>query len=72
MGKNPFRGPLEGVGPENRDFFGPKGSTLLLSFLLDGLTRSGSILLLLSFFLDGLTRSTSTILLSFSDGWTRF
>jgi hypothetical protein len=23
MGENPFRGPLEGVGPENRDFFGP-------------------------------------------------
>ncbi len=20
---DPFRGPLEGVGPENRDFFGP-------------------------------------------------
>ncbi len=24
MRANPFRGPLEGVGPENRDFFGPK------------------------------------------------
>ncbi len=23
MQKNPLRGPLEGVGPENRDFFGP-------------------------------------------------
>ncbi len=23
MGENPFKGPLEGVGPENRDFFGP-------------------------------------------------
>ena len=23
MGANPFRGPLEGVGPKNRDFFGP-------------------------------------------------
>ncbi len=23
MGKNPFWGPLEGMGPENRDFFGP-------------------------------------------------
>jgi hypothetical protein len=23
MGENPFRGPLEGVGPEKRDFFGP-------------------------------------------------
>ncbi len=23
MRENPFRGPLEGVGPENRDFFGP-------------------------------------------------
>jgi hypothetical protein len=22
MGGNPFRGPLEGVGPENRDFIG--------------------------------------------------
>jgi hypothetical protein len=23
-GKNPIRGPLERVGPENQDFFGPK------------------------------------------------
>ncbi len=23
MRENPFRGPLEGVGPENRDCFGP-------------------------------------------------
>ncbi len=23
IGENPFRGPLEGVGTENRDFFGP-------------------------------------------------
>jgi hypothetical protein len=23
MRENPFRGPLEGVGPENRDYFGP-------------------------------------------------
>ncbi len=23
MQENPFRGPLEGVGPENQDFFGP-------------------------------------------------
>jgi hypothetical protein len=23
MQANPFQGPLEGVGPENRDFFGP-------------------------------------------------
>ncbi len=23
MGANPFRGPLEEVDPENRDFFGP-------------------------------------------------
>jgi hypothetical protein len=23
MRENPFRGPLEGVGPENLDFFGP-------------------------------------------------
>jgi hypothetical protein len=23
MWENPFRGPLEGVGPEYRDFFGP-------------------------------------------------
>ncbi len=23
MGANPYRGPLEGMGPENRDFFGP-------------------------------------------------
>ncbi len=23
MRENPFREPLEGVGPENRDFFGP-------------------------------------------------
>ncbi len=23
MGANPFRGPLEEVGPENRDFIGP-------------------------------------------------
>ncbi len=23
MGANPFRGALEGVGPKNRDFFGP-------------------------------------------------
>jgi len=23
MGENPFRGPLEGVGPENRNFLGP-------------------------------------------------
>jgi hypothetical protein len=22
-GQHPFKGPLEGVGPENRDFFGP-------------------------------------------------
>ncbi len=25
--ENPFRGPLEGVGPENRDFFGPEIAT---------------------------------------------
>jgi hypothetical protein len=24
MGENPIRGPLEGVGPENQDFFGPE------------------------------------------------
>jgi hypothetical protein len=24
MGENPFRGQLEGVGPENQDFFGPE------------------------------------------------
>jgi hypothetical protein len=24
MGENPFRGPLEGLGPKNLDFFGPK------------------------------------------------
>jgi hypothetical protein len=23
MRENPYRGPLEGVGPENQDFFGP-------------------------------------------------
>jgi hypothetical protein len=23
MGANTFRGPLKGLGPENRDFFGP-------------------------------------------------
>ncbi len=23
MGANPFQGTLEGVGPENQDFFGP-------------------------------------------------
>jgi hypothetical protein len=27
MGANPFRGPLEGVGPENRDFFRPEMAT---------------------------------------------
>ncbi len=27
MRENPFRGPLEGVGPENRDFFGPEMAT---------------------------------------------
>ncbi len=25
MGANPLLGPLEGVGPENLDFFGPNG-----------------------------------------------
>jgi hypothetical protein len=25
--ENPFRGPLEGVGPENRDFWGPEMAT---------------------------------------------
>ncbi len=27
MRANPFRGPLEGVGPENRDFLGPEMTT---------------------------------------------
>ncbi len=27
MGENPFLGPLEGVGPENRDFLGPEMTT---------------------------------------------
>jgi hypothetical protein len=27
MGENPFWGPLEGVGPENLDFYGPKMAT---------------------------------------------
>jgi hypothetical protein len=27
MRANPFRGPEEGVGPENRDFFGPLNGT---------------------------------------------
>ncbi len=27
MGANPIRGPLEGVGPENRDFLGPEMTT---------------------------------------------
>ncbi len=26
MWANPFRGPLEGVGPENRDFLGPENA----------------------------------------------
>ncbi len=30
MGENIFRGPLEEVGPENRDFFGPKLALALL------------------------------------------
>ncbi len=27
MGGNPFQGPLEGVGPGNKDFFGPEMAT---------------------------------------------
>ncbi len=27
MGANPFRGPLEGVDPENQDFLGPEMAT---------------------------------------------
>jgi hypothetical protein len=27
MGANPLQGPLEGVGPENRDFLGPEMAT---------------------------------------------
>jgi hypothetical protein len=30
MGANPFRGPLEGVSPENRDFFGPEIATSIV------------------------------------------
>jgi hypothetical protein len=27
IGENPFRGPLEGVSPENQDFLGPEMAT---------------------------------------------
>ena len=31
MGPNPFQGPLEEVGPKNRDFFGPLNGTSVAS-----------------------------------------
>ncbi len=31
MRENPFRGPLEGVGPKNQDFFGPEMATSKVS-----------------------------------------
>jgi hypothetical protein len=35
MGVNPLLGPLEGVGPENLDFFGPKQHLLELRSFQD-------------------------------------
>ncbi len=34
MAANPLQGPLEGVGPENRDFLGPEMATLMFKTIL--------------------------------------
>ncbi len=43
MRANPFRGPLEGVGPENRDFLGPEMAT---SEVTSAIVNTGTLIIL--------------------------